>query len=244
VNFRKHLLQPLQDLTDFLLPALCPLCSKPLLSGVTFPFCSDCMQSIPTLPQASCRRCALPYPTDISDDHLCGRCLNEERPLFDRVITAGIYEDPLKEAIHRFKYRDNINLDRGLSELLLCKLVETTSPDLIIPVPLHRIRLRERTYNQSALLATLLGKKLKRPVALSRLIRHRNTPPQQGQSAADRKKTLKDAFSLTPPLNGESILLVDDVLTTGTTVRECCRVLKENGAGIVTVAVLARAKSY
>jgi len=244
LNLRQYLLQPLYDLLDFMLPAVCPFCSQLLPPGDETGFCCSCRQQIPPLPVAACRHCALPYPTDIADDHLCATCLNEKKPLFERVIAAGVYDGALKEAIHRFKYRDKINLDRPLAELIWSELKRIEPPDLIIPVPLHPRRLRQRTYNQSELLAHLLGKKLNRPVILRQLIRHRHTPPQQGQSAADRKKNLQDAFSLIHPLHGEAILLVDDVLTTGATVRECCRVLKKNGAGRITVAVLARARSY
>jgi ComF family protein len=227
-----------------MLPPICHLCSKPLSNEDETDFCLTCQQNIPPIPAAACRRCALPYPTDISDDHLCGDCLNEKKPLFERVISAGIYDGTLKEAIHRFKYRDKINLDRPLAELLIAELTGLKLPDLIMPVPLHKNRLRQRTYNQSALLARLLAKKLGRPLRLHQLIRNHDTPPQQGQSATDRKKNLKNAFALSAPLQGENILLVDDVLTTGATVRECCRALHKNGSGSITVAVLARAKAY
>ena len=244
MNPWEALCRPLHGLIDFMLPAICPLCAKALAPGTGIGFCPDCQQQIPPLPAATCRRCALPYPTDISDDHLCGICLREPQPLFDRVVAAGIYDATLKEAIHRFKYRDKINLDRPLAELIASKLTGLEHVDLVLPVPLHHNRLRQRTYNQSALLAGLLAKKIDRPLSLRLLVRHRDTPPQQGQSAAERKKNLKDAFALTQPLNTEHVLLIDDVLTTGATVRECCRVLKKNGVSKVTVAVLARARAF
>ena len=244
MNLRGSLRRPLHELINFLLPALCPLCFKALQPDEGIGFCLDCLQQVPPLPPSTCRRCALPYPADISDDHLCGICLPEQQPLFERVVAAGIYDDVLKEAIHRFKYRDKINLDRPLAELIANKLTNMEAVDLVLPVPLHTKRHRQRTYNQSALLARLLAKKIKQPLNLRLLIRHRDTPPQQGQNATERKKNLKNAFSLTHPLKGEHVLLVDDVLTTGATVRECCRVLKKNGAGKVTVAVLARARAF
>ena len=231
------------DLLDFLLPATCPLCFKPLESGAGTGFCTDCQQRIPPLPVASCRRCALPYPADLCDDHLCGICLAEHNPPFERVLAAGIYDEALREAIHRFKYRGKINLDRPLANLLKTRLSGLEPPDLVMPVPLHDRRLRQRTYNQSALLARLLAKSLDRPLEQRQLVRHRDTPQQQGQSAAERKLNLKNAFAMNRPLSGETVLLVDDVLTTGATVRECCRVLLGNGAGKVTVAVLARARA-
>lgn len=244
MSLRETLRQPLQDLVNFILPQICPLCAKSLSASETTGFCSTCQQLIPPLPAAACRRCALPYPTDIGDDHLCGVCLNEKTPLFERVIAAGIYDATLKEAIHRFKYRDKINLDRPLAELLFARFLDLEPAELIIPVPLHRNRLRQRTYNQSTLLARQLANKLNKPLSQRHLVRHLDTPPQQGQNAIDRKSNLKNAFTLIHPLEGENILLVDDVLTTGATIRECCRELKKNGAGLITVAVLARAKAY
>jgi ComF family protein len=240
----EHLLRPLQDLSSFLLPAICPLCSKLLSADEGIGFCFDCLQHIPPLPTASCRRCALPYPTDISDNHLCGVCLDERKPLFEQVIAAGIYDDALKEAIHRFKYRGQINLDQPLAKLIEPQLSVINKPELILPVPLHTNRLRYRTYNQSALLGQVLAKRLNLPLVLRQLIRQHDTPPQQGQSATGRKRNIKGAFALTHPLQGEHVLLIDDVLTTGATVRECCKVLKKNGAGLITIAVLARARAF
>ena len=244
MNLWEALCRPLHELINFMLPAVCPLCTEPLAPGAGTGFCPDCLQQIPPIPAASCRRCALPYPTETSDDHLCGICLQEPQPLFEQVVAAGIYDAALKEAIHRFKYRDKINLDLPLAELIASRLAELEQVDLILPGPLHHKRLRARTYNQSALLASQLAKRFNRPINLRQLIRHRDTPPQQGQSATARKNNLKNAFALTQPLNGEHVLLIDDVLTTGATVRECCRVLKKNGVGKVTVAVLARARAF
>jgi ComF family protein len=115
-------------------------------------------------------------------------------------------------------------------------------PDLLIPVPLHRSRLSERTYNQSLLLARALGKEWRIPVAARRLLRVRATSPQQGLSEQLRRANMKGAFALSAPLAGEKVLLIDDVLTTGATAAECSRILLEGGAGEVGVAVLGRAR--
>jgi ComF family protein len=117
-------------------------------------------------------------------------------------------------------------------------------PDLLIPVPLHYSRLRERTYNQALLLARVLGRRWRQPVLPRLLVRSRPTPQQQGLKAEVRRQNLKGAFALNRQLNGERVLLIDDVVTTGATVRECSRVLLEGGAGEVVVAVLARARRY
>jgi ComF family protein len=117
-------------------------------------------------------------------------------------------------------------------------------PELLIPVPLHYSRLRERTYNQALLLARVLGRRWRLQVLPRLLVRSRPTPQQQGLKAEVRRQNLKGAFALNQKLNGERVLLIDDVVTTGATVRECSRVLLEGGAGEVVVAVLARARRY
>jgi ComF family protein len=120
----------------------------------------------------------------------------------------------------------------------------TFRPELILPVPLHVQRLRQRGYNQSLLLARQLGKRWKIPVAPRRLIRTRPTTPQQELPLTVRQQNLRTAFALTTPLHGETVLLVDDVMTTGATVRECAQVLKSGGAGEIVVAVLGRAPRH
>jgi ComF family protein len=161
------------------------------------------------------------------------------------VAAAGLYQEGLREAVHRFKFRGDLGLDRPLGELLAEALSGQAAPgwrpDLVVPVPLHRRRLAERTYNQSLLLARAVARSWRVPVPARLLLRTRATPPQQGLSAEERRRNLRGAFALRQPLGGERVLLVDDVLTTGATARECARVLRDGGAGEVAVAVLARA---
>jgi ComF family protein len=151
----------------------------------------------------------------------------------------------LRQAVHHFKYRGAVDLDRPLGKLLAAATKEpesTPRPDLLVPVPLHKSRMRERTYNQSLLLAKALGKEWRLPVSARLLVRTRATLPQQGLSAQLRRDNMKGAFALSSPLAGERILLIDDVLTTGATANECSRVLLEGGAAEVAVAVLGRAR--
>jgi ComF family protein len=124
------------------------------------------------------------------------------------------------------------------------KKLEADPPDLVIPVPLHLSKLRERTYNQALLLARTLGKTMKLPVAAQGLERTRATLSQQGLKSEDRKRNLKGAFSLRKDVKNLRVLLVDDVLTTGATARECSRMLKKGGANDVKLAVLARAAKF
>ena len=231
-----------RDLFNFLLPPACALCLKPLDPPDPDALCQNCLDRIILRQHPSCPRCALPYPLDSGPDHLCQTCLLEKRVSFSSVTTIGHYDGLLRDAIHRFKYRDNIHLDRPLAALL-AGLLRRDNPvfDLIIPIPLHRSKLRQRTYNQSALLARQLAKQLKLPLELDLLERSKTAPPQQGLSARDRHINIRDSFKLDHKLSGESILLIDDVMTTGATAREASKVLIKGGASDVHLAVLARA---
>jgi ComF family protein len=232
-------------LIDLLFPPACPLCGSESGGRPPFYFCPDCLSGIHPLGSPCCPRCALPYTTEEGSDHLCESCLRDAPP-FSRVVALGIYEETLRTAVQRFKYEGAIVLDRPLAGLLATVLERDGPfrPDLLIPVPLHHSRLRERTYNQALLLARVLGRRWRQPVLPRLLVRSRPTPQQQGLKAEVRRQNLKGAFALNRQLNGERVLLIDDVVTTGATVRECSRVLLEGGAGEVVVAVLARARRY
>lgn len=229
-------------LLDLLLPPACLLCGAEASGLTAGRLCPSCLGGIEPLVSPRCPRCALPYPTENGTDHLCEGCLREDPP-FSGVAAAGVYDGPLRRAVHRLKYGGEIALDRPLAELLdeaVDRQLPGFRPDLIVPVPLHRQRLRERGYNQSLLLARRLGKLRGVPAPCRLLARTRPTPPQQGLTAAARRANLRGAFALRGKVAGR-VLLVDDVLTTGATARECGRILKEGGASHVAVAVLGRA---
>jgi len=237
--------QSARSLFDLLLPPTCPLCLASIPPGPYDTFCDTCQQQIIPLPAAACRRCAHPYSTDVADDHLCASCLAEHEPLFDRVIVGGLFEGSLQEAIHRFKYRGQINLDLPLAGLLLAELHRKPATfDLVLPVPLHGKRLRQRTYNQSLLVARQIAEHCRLPCPPLLLQRQIDTVPQQGLSAEQRRHNLRRAFTASAEVSDKNILLVDDVMTTGTTARECSRALRRSGAATITVAVLARARIF
>jgi len=237
--------QSLRGLFDLFLPPTCPLCATPIPPAPCDEFCDACRSRIVPLPVAACRRCAHPYPSATIDTHLCAVCLAESEPLFERVVVGGLFSGALQEAIHAFKYHGRIELDRPLATLLLTELQRgATTFDLVLPVPLHDQRLRQRMYNQSWLIARRIARQLGRPCPTRLLLRPRDTPPQQGLSAEARRSNLRRAFAADRQVADRHVLLIDDVMTTGATARECCRALKKAGARAVTVAVLARAQAF
>ncbi len=192
-----------------------------------------------------CSRCGIPFASPSDTDHLCSECLTEER-YFSRARSVCRYEGLIVEAISRFKYGGAIRLAPALG-MLLAAYQDSQFPfsglDLILPVPLHPRRLRERGFNQSLLLARQVSRRHSIPLNFTVLRRIRPTPPQTRLSGPDRQRNVRGAFEVVKPsvLAGKKVLLIDDVFTTGATARECARVLLGGGAREITVLTLARA---
>ncbi|HKJ05379.1 MAG TPA: ComF family protein [Geopsychrobacteraceae bacterium] len=235
-----RLSRELNGFLDLLFPAACPLCYQTLPSSEPSAFCSSCRISFTPLPSGICSRCTLPFPSSNSSAHLCESC-SRSLPPYLSVAAVGVYEAGLRKAVHRFKYEGGHDLDRPLGVLLFDKIKSAPIPDLVVPVPLHKYRLRERSYNQSLLLARELGDHLSCPVSTDLLQRVRDTPQQQGLRARERARNLRDAFDCRRTLTGERVLLVDDVMTTGATAAVCSQILLDAGASDVRVAVVGRA---
>jgi len=235
----------LQALADFLYPPQCLLCRSFLLSYNNRYFCEGCFQQFAFIGGPVCPQCGRPFESGLGGDHLCGSCLLKQ-PFFDRARAIVVYESGVRTAVHLFKYKGKTALAAPLAEMLagygdrqLKKQVYTS----IVPVPLHFRRLRQRGYNQSLLLARRLGKAWRIRVTPGLLQRHRRTAPQARLPAAERRMNVYGAFSCCrSQLDGERILLVDDVYTSGATVNECARILKRHGASAVDVLTLARTK--
>ncbi len=228
---------------DLFLPPACLLCGQRLQDSPRGDdFCGACMAGVTPLGPAHCCLCAQPF-ANATSSHLCGACLKHP-PSFTRVHAAGRYQGSIKDAVHRLKYRNQFILAQPLG-LILAEVVANSSPesslDFIIPVPLHPQRLRSRGYNQALEIARPLSRQLGLPIQTRLLQRSRNTPPQQGLSADQRSRNLRKAFVLDRPIPGIRALLVDDIMTTGETVRECCRTLAQGGAKDIQVAVVGRA---
>jgi ComF family protein len=229
----------LTNIQDWLLPRLCPACGDP--AGVGRELCPGCERSLPVLHHA-CPRCAIAY--EHPDTHSeCGAC-QQTPPAYARTVALYHYALPVDHFIRELKFHQQLGLARLLGEQLAGKLAtEKTRPDLIIPVPLHRARLRERGYNQALEIARPLARSLGVPLDFRSLVRVRATAPQTGMTVEARRKNLRGAFALRneTAVRNLRVALVDDVLTTGSTVQAAAKCLRTAGAHEVDIWVIARA---
>jgi ComF family protein len=199
---------------------------------------------MPTIVAPLCIVCGVPF-AGAGTDHVCGSC-STSHPPFGAARAALAYEGASRDLIHAFKYRNKTHLRRPLALLTiehLSEFIQSRRPDLIIPVPLHRKKLSGRGFNQAVLLGEILSQRLKMPMDRRNLRRIRWTEPQVNLAAGDRRTNVKGAFAIRDSglVTGRRVLLLDDVITTGSTVEECGRVLKASGAADVTVITVAKA---
>src|SRR5437588_11954800 len=203
---------------DFFLPARCGACRK-----VGAWLCDPCLSKVRRLEEPLCRRCGVELPSARND---CG-CRARLKSLA-RLRSAVAYEGPIEHAVHRFKYEGWRRLAGPLALLVAERLaVEGLAARCVIAVPLHPARLRQRGYNQAELLAAELRKRMALPASEGELVRTRSTPPQVGRDWLRRFENMKDAFGWRGGGHeGGSILLVDDVATTGATLNACASALR------------------
>jgi ComF family protein len=229
----------LEPLLKAFFPPRCPACGDFVETEASL--CAVCQSSWPALQEPFCGVCAEPFVA--GPCHRCGRCL-EDPPSFERLSAAGLYEGFLLDLIVRLKYRGEERLAELLGRRMSEALPGEGGPfDFLIPVPLHVSRLRERGFNQAVLLAKVLQKTTRAPVDPFLLKKDRPTPPQATLKLEERKRNVRGVFRVAEParVEGRSLLLVDDVATTGATLDEAARVLKRAGAKRVEAVVAARA---
>ncbi len=211
-------------------------------------FCDSCQPFIHQVESPLCPCCGLPFTTTIGPDHLCSRCAHQP-PAFRQARAWALYQaggstpQPLSEAIQHFKYQRRLSTGKLLATLAADNCPFAEHYDFIIPVPLHIERLRWRGFNQSLLLAQTIGRKKQNQVNPFLLERIRPTAPQTQLNEKERRTNVRGAFAVSAPaqLQGATLLLIDDVYTSGSTLNECARVLRRSGAAAVDVFTLARA---
>jgi ComF family protein len=226
---------------ELIFPSICRLCEKP--AEPDMPLCNGCLSRIEFI-QARCDICGESFAAG-NIEHVCGDCALD-RPSFEKARAWVKFRDPVTSIVHRFKYQHGFYfadwMVTGMIEVFRREYGEEKF-DVMIPVPLHWMRLLTRGYNQALILARPLSRKLKIPIAPGALARRVNNPPQVGLSRAKRIENLKKVFAVKNPkqIKGKNILLVDDVITTGATVSEAAKVLVKAGAETVSVLAFGRA---
>jgi len=221
-----------QVLLDLLFPPQCVTCRR---TGDWF--CATCQQRIEKILPPVCQRCG--RPLSLRDCPYCAKL-----PLqIDGTRATAFFEGNLRDAIHAFKYNHRPELARPLGNWLSAYLTANPMPvDVLIPIPLHPERERARGYNQSALLARVLGEQHHLPIWNDALTRTRHTRPQVELDAAERRVNVQDAFAADARVAGKRILLIDDVCTTGATMEACGLALYARGAKSVWGLAIARSR--
>lgn len=213
------------------------------ITSLSHHLCGPCWKQLEFITTPCCQRCGHPFTVE-SLPFLCGECL-QTPPLFTQARAAFRYEALIRDLILQFKHADATYLAKPLGQWLARQgqslLVKS---DIIIPVPLHRWRLFKRRYNQATLLCHELSRSSGKPVGTNCLQRVKNTPSQHGKSRKAREKNVMGVFKVPPSkqevIRKKSILLIDDVWTTGSTLNACIKALKKAGAKDVYILTLAR----
>jgi ComF family protein len=240
----------LNSLVDLIYPPRCPICQAflqdqvALHGGRELPFCEACFKDFTEINSPICSLCGRPFSDGIEQDRVCEDCLRK-RPHYDLARAPYLYDGALMTAIHQLKYAQRSHLADSLGSLLASfaqNWIGELEGYVIMPVPLHPRRLRSRGFNQSLLLARCVALKTGAELDFLSLRRTKFTKPQTELSSEERKKNVRKAFEVLKPglVKKRTILLVDDVATTGSTLNECAKALKRAGADSVLCLVLAR----
>jgi ComF family protein len=254
-ELRAVLVAPLKTLScgifSVLFPSACRLCSAPLDNISRIPVCTECLDAVQPVRAPQCVLCGdrLTSAQLLVGDSRCHSCRDVE-PEFARAISFGEYEAGLRGLIHLLKYEAVLPVASVLGEMLAHTIQELLPScgdvhPLLVPVPLHKNKRGDRGFNQAELLARAAVKYLPQPLELATgvLVRQRATISQVGLTREQRIENVRDAFRVRERerVRGRVVILVDDVMTTGTTLSECARVLKKFGAERVLAATVARA---
>ena len=232
----------LRHILDLMLPPTCAGCGEVLEDAHTL--CPACWGTLTFLTRPCCDACGHPFEYEVPGMTLCGAC-TRDRPPFARARAALLYDDASKAFILSFKHADKTDTAALLAKWLAQAGGEFLgTADVLIPVPLHWTRLFSRRFNQAALLAQALGRVTGKAVAVDALVRHKKTPSQGHLGVKARARNVQGAFRVPPrrrpQVRGRRVVLVDDVYTTGATVRAAAKALLRAGAVDVDVVTLAR----
>jgi ComF family protein len=240
IHIKQLILTPLKGLADLLLPPTCPVCDA-LLDSAETRICPDCAAEFEPVTPPLCPHCGQPLATD----EICAECRMHPPP-YTRLRAVYAFAGAAQEAVLRLKFGGKPKLADLIADRLMTAndtKILLASADWLIPVPLHPARLRERGFNQAALIAKKLSRGVQKPLDLSHLRRIRATSAQAlTQSRLERLKNIQRAFRVSPrhPFRDKNLCLIDDVVTTGATLRTCAQALLDAGAQQVTAVTFAR----
>ena len=232
-----------KQLISFILPPRCVNCGN--IVGEDSSICIECFNKIRFISKPYCKICGRPFEStqDLAQS-VCGECMKQKRRHFELERSAFIYDDVSKNMLLALKFMDKTSFAPTIAKFMVQAGTDILkeNPDLIIPVPLHYMRLIKRKYNQSALLANEISKLTGIKTDLFSLKRCKNTIPQVKFTGKERVKNVRGAFVVKNPENikGKSIVLIDDVMTTGSTLKECAIALKKAGAKKIYALTAAR----
>jgi len=242
-DLRRWSLANLRYATDLILPPICIHCHTPIAAHRVL--CPACWKDVDFITPPLCDRLGLPLPHADGETALSTAALRDP-PIFGRARAAARFNGVMRTLIHSFKYGDRHEASDMFAQMMRAAgagLLEDA--DVLMPVPLHPRKLSQRRYNQAAILAGRLSRLARLPADMTSLRRVRRTPSQVGLSEAERQSNVANAFAIAPKaegrIAGKHILLVDDVITTGSTLSACARVLKEAGAAEVNCLAVAMA---
>lgn len=228
----------LNIIQDCVLPPTCILCDNRSFSQKDI--CLPCLNQL-IENNHCCYQCGNPVAETSQAETVCEQCLKTP-PTYDYTVAPFAYQGIIRNLVTRLKFNDNYKNARLLGTLLAERLQQQAQlPECIIPVPLHEHRYRERGFNQSIEIARTVARQLRIPLELNAFVRHRNTPHQVSLPAKQRHTNIRDAFSVIKPLHYSHVAVLDDVMTTGSTVAEIASVLKKSGVQKVEVWACARA---
>jgi len=228
----------LNIIQECILPPTCILCGDSGFNSQDI--CEACYSDIQKN-ISCCYRCAEVFETTNIAPQLCGHCLSKT-PHFNETYAPFIHQGIVRHLIAALKFQKHYKNARLLANLLSTHLDKTAeTPELIIPMPLHKQRYKERGFNQSFEIAKTVSKQLKVPIDSRSCIRQRNTPHQTNLSAKQRHKNMNNAFQVIKSIDAQHVAILDDVMTTGSSANELAKVLKKSGVARVDVWVCARA---
>jgi ComF family protein len=231
-NLSAYILNGCSKFVHAIFPYHCALCGTSISNRL---LCTGCDADLSRYRVTACPICALPTLNNL----VCGHCL-QRRPTFDHTLAAFSYHFPIDRLLHAFKYSGDLALIEILAKPLAQLAADHPRPDLLMPMPLHPERLKERGFNQSMEIAKPISRWLSIPLSANACQRTRNTPSQTGLKWKERRRNVRGAFACDLDLTGKKIAVLDDVMTTGATLNELSRILKNCGASEVSAWVVAR----